>query len=208
MDHSEAAESQAVERYLLGEMDKPETEAFETHFFACPVCAEEVQLGALLHENGRAVARETPAPGWIDRLRAWLRQPMFVAPAFAALVLAVVAGYQAQEIARLNQPQWAPSYTLRAAARGTAQTIPADRRFVELNPDLRDTSFPQYRWELYDASGKLERSASGIPPNPGAPLSVVVPPGLAPGKYVLKVWGIRAGKPELLDEYPFEAVKP
>lgn len=54
MEHSEAANGHAVERYLLGEMTEPEAEAFELHFFECTVCKEELASGALLVENLRA----------------------------------------------------------------------------------------------------------------------------------------------------------
>ena len=42
MDHIEAVNNQAVERYLLGQMPDAEIDAFEKHFFECGSCAEEV----------------------------------------------------------------------------------------------------------------------------------------------------------------------
>jgi len=45
MDHNDAVNSYAAESYLLGELDETEAEAFETHMFECPACAEQVKLG-------------------------------------------------------------------------------------------------------------------------------------------------------------------
>ena len=35
MDHSEAVQLMATERYLLGELSPDQREAFEEHFFEC-----------------------------------------------------------------------------------------------------------------------------------------------------------------------------
>lgn len=59
-DHQQAISSQAVERYLLGELASPLREAFEDHFFACPQCAEALRVGYALRENARALLRGEP----------------------------------------------------------------------------------------------------------------------------------------------------
>jgi hypothetical protein len=210
MDHSEAAQNQAVERYLLGEMTEPEAEAFEMHFFECPVCSEELKFGALLDENAKAVAAEVPAGnrGWVHGLKAWLRQPLFAGPAFAALALAVLAGYQAQELALLNRPQAAMQFTLKSVLGVPSNVIPANRRFIELDVDLQEISFQHYRCDVYDASGQLDFSVPTGPPSAGPTLSIVVTRGLAPGKYALKVLGIRDSQKDTeVAHYQFEAVK-
>jgi hypothetical protein len=212
MDHSEAAQSQAVERYLLGEMTAPESDAFETHFFECAICAEELKVGALLQANGRAVAAELPPvqQSWMDRLQAWLRQPMFVAPVFAALLLAVTVGYQARELARFSQPQAPLAFMLSSGVRGDqGNVVPANHSFTEIRMDLRDNSFAQYRCDIYASSGGLYHSVTNPAPKTGDPLSILVPKGLAPGKYLLRVWGMRDSQvgPEV-EHYQFEAVKP
>lgn len=51
MTHQQAVEKQAVERYLLEEMPEIERFAFEEHLFGCEVCAEDVRLGALMHDG-------------------------------------------------------------------------------------------------------------------------------------------------------------
>ncbi|HTQ54285.1 MAG TPA: zf-HC2 domain-containing protein [Bryobacteraceae bacterium] len=213
MDHSEAANSQAVERYLLGEMTEPEAEAFEEHFFECRICTEELTFGSLLEENARA--GPVTAPATVDRLgwsaiRAWWRRPAFAAPAFAALALAIVAGHQARELARLSQPQASAFYVLKTVrAEGPANVIPANRDFVTLNVDLPpDESFPRYRCDVYGASGRLAFSVPVPAPAAGASLSMVVPKGLAPGEYELRVFGLHDSQSEsVAAHYRITAVK-
>ncbi|HEY6351193.1 MAG TPA: hypothetical protein VI636_17455 [Candidatus Angelobacter sp.] len=43
MNHEFAIGSKAAERYVLGEMNEAERDAYEEHFFSCAVCAEEVK---------------------------------------------------------------------------------------------------------------------------------------------------------------------
>jgi anti-sigma factor RsiW len=102
MEHQEATRTQASSRYLLGELSATEREAFEEHYFSCPLCAEEVRLGASLADNAKAVfsepsfRRETEwraRPRWM----AWLR-PATLVPTAAAAALLILYGYQAGEL--------------------------------------------------------------------------------------------------------------
>jgi hypothetical protein len=217
MDHSEAASGQAVERYLLGEMAEPEAEAFEQHFFECTVCTEELASGALLVDNLRA----SPAPEASRQAAArplkarhafgqWWRRPLFAAPAFAAIALAFTVAYQARELARLDQPQALLAYTLKSASRGERNRIllqPGASRFA-ISLELTDSSFPGYRCSVYDSSGSLRFSVDTAAPGAGVPLNLLVPErSLAPGSYILKVFGLRGSLagPEIT-HYSFDAV--
>src|ERR1700684_4328419 len=100
MDHTEAVNNQAVERYLLGQMPEAEIDAFEKHFFECGTCAEEVESGVLFQENARAALPPVPMPApapkrnWLPQWLSpsWMR-PAFAAPALAAGLLAVAVVY-------------------------------------------------------------------------------------------------------------------
>src|SRR5258705_13633457 len=104
INHQEAVRSNAVERYLLGQMSDSETESFELHFFECEECAGELRTGAVFVENARQVFRERPAaapssiPGRSRGRWSWLAgpwgPPVFQATAFATLALAAAAGYE------------------------------------------------------------------------------------------------------------------
>jgi hypothetical protein len=58
MEHAEAVQTNATERYLLGELSAADTDAFEEHYFDCMTCAEDVRAGAQLLEGTRQLARE------------------------------------------------------------------------------------------------------------------------------------------------------
>src|SRR5215472_7962863 len=99
MEHAEAVKLNAVERYLLGELDGAQRDAFEDHYFGCMECAAEVKACATFIDNAREamriVAQPSPAAppmkperhGWFG----WLRPAYAVA---AVAVLAAVVGYQ------------------------------------------------------------------------------------------------------------------
>src|SRR5262245_46960496 len=105
MDHQEAQATKATERYILGEMSEPERFDFESHYFECEECAEDVRAAHALARGVKAVWTEDPLPerpravvasgeaprrGW----RSWL-SPAALAPSAVAAALAIVAGYQA-----------------------------------------------------------------------------------------------------------------
>ena len=84
MDHIEAQENQAVERYILFEMKPDERDAFEEHFFDCRVCADDVRESARLVAAGRTIARDVAnVVPFRRRWTVWI-------PAAAAAVLTIV----------------------------------------------------------------------------------------------------------------------
>ncbi len=50
MNHEEAAAAGIVEKYLLGELNSKELEAFEEHYFSCAQCAADVRAAYLAIE--------------------------------------------------------------------------------------------------------------------------------------------------------------
>src|SRR5689334_23901114 len=113
MNHTEAIDKNAVERYLGGELSIVESDEFEAHFFECTVCAEELRTGAIFEENARAVFREdarSEAAGESQpkvekrRLFSWAEvwKPWTVAPAMAAVALLCLSAYQDRKSTRLN----------------------------------------------------------------------------------------------------------
>src|SRR5215475_9616636 len=98
MDHPEAINLKAAERYVLGDLSVSEVEEFERHFFDCSQCSEELRVLSVLQENARAVfIEQSPGPRrepvleqtreraswWRGLVSVW-RQPWAVAPAMAA----------------------------------------------------------------------------------------------------------------------------
>src|SRR5215469_10362255 len=92
MDHDAAGQTLATERYFLNEMTSEERDAFEEHYFSCSECASDVYSTFVFLENVKiALARpdRSPARDWLS----WLR-PLAGIPAWAALGLAAIVGYQ------------------------------------------------------------------------------------------------------------------
>jgi hypothetical protein len=101
MEHLQAIQLKAAERYVLGELPSDLREQYEEHFFSCVACAEELSLAAAFVENSRAAmgaepvmppvrlpVREAQRPAARGWLAAFLR-PSFAVPVFAALLLLV-----------------------------------------------------------------------------------------------------------------------
>jgi hypothetical protein len=220
MDHMEATQSKAVERYLLGEMSVLDRGRFEEHFFTCGDCAEEVRAAAIFADNARAVfsgqARASLAhshagteagAGWFG----WLWRPAFTVPLAAGLLLTVsVASYQnlvvipqlRREVAQATAPQVLPSYALKSVARGNDQVIviPKGSLYFHLLLDKTwEQSAVSYRCELQDASGKAQITLD-VPPSD--PLNLLLPVArLTAGSYTLLV---RAPGGAELARHPFD----
>lgn len=65
MDHLQAIQLRAAERYALNQLNVTEAEEFEEHFFSCTECAEEVRWVNMFESNAKKVVgrkvRETAA---------------------------------------------------------------------------------------------------------------------------------------------------
>jgi hypothetical protein len=220
MDHSEALQQMAAERYLMNELTPDAREAFEAHFFECTDCALDLRAGAVFVRETRSqlpgqlpeLTGSSPASDssrssnskvkrewWLG----WLR-PAFAAPAFATLLL--VVGYQNLVTypalrASADQPRllsWAP---LHGATRGGAPlAITADRRHgVALPIDLPSQpsmgAYASYSFELQDPKGRLVWTGLAAAPadNTGDDqrISLVIPGTmLQNGAYTITVSGV------------------
>ena len=105
MDHLDAENMKAVERYMLGDLAVSEVEEFERHFFDCPQCSEELRALTIFQENARAVFAEqdlAPVPASVPVPKSaagWWGgfSPLFGsrqwAMALGALLIGIFAGY-------------------------------------------------------------------------------------------------------------------
>ena len=232
MNHSEAVEQMAAERYLLNELAPDIREAFEEHFFDCQTCALDLRAGAAFVQEAKiqlpAIAFNTTAPVgaaksgkksnfWVSLLR-----PAFVAPAFAAALLFVVVFQNAVTFPALRtaatQPHLVPLAPLRSATRGSSHlTITADRTHgVALPVDLpivQDLApAVSYSFELRDPQGNSAFTTTVPAPAQESavdqPFSLVIPgSALRNGAYSLTVTSLGAhGERTPVEQYNFDIV--
>lgn len=228
MDHSEALQQMAAERYLLNELTPDAREAFEAHFFDCPECALDLRAGAAFVDEAKAQLPEltgalpTPAParsGAIKVKRAWWQgwlQPAFAAPVFATLLL--VIGYQNLVTypslrAAANQPRLLPWTPLHGATRGgAALAITADRSHgvalpVDLPPQPSMGAYASYSFDLYDPQGKIAWTGlAAASANDDQRISLMIPGAmLKNGSYTVAVAGLTPhGERTEIERYVFD----
>jgi hypothetical protein len=214
MDHLDADQMHAVERYMLGDLSVSEVEEYERHFFDCPQCSEELRALTIFQENARAVFAEqdlAPVPAGVtvpESAASWWRgfSPFWYrqwAVALGALLIGIFAGYVAFRSS--ERAQAISMFPIYSEARGeeTVVSPAAGSKFYLLYLDTSwEGVYTQYRAELRDASGTEKTTIPATPT--GDTISMLIPTHqLAAGKYVLVVMGSGAGKETELARFPF-----
>ncbi len=217
MEHSEAQNTGAAERYVLGDLSVSEVEEFERHFFDCAQCSEELRTLSILQENARVVFMEQESapsqvtPTVIEQKPAkagWWNFSIW-APAMAMVAVAVFAGFELGGRGA-GEPQAVSSFPIYAAKRGgeTTVTPSANAKFFTVYMDRTwDRDYASYRAVVREDGGSHEERVSmplAAPPQ-GATIQILFPgQALKPGKYVLTILGKdEAGKETAAAEYPF-----
>lgn len=212
MNHEEAVQEMATERYLLDELSPELRDAFEEHMFECQECALDVRAGNVFLTEAKAqlpeltappATREAARPAPSRAKKPWWSVfvvPAFAAPAFAAL-LAVIAFQNLSTIpslrSELREPRIIPWSSLHAGTRGTeAINVQADRRHgAVVLIDVPQQGYASYVIDLYDPQGErfwtqTVTAADQSNPVPGT-LSLLIPgEGLQQGPYSLNLTGI------------------
>jgi hypothetical protein len=213
MDHGEAVQMMAVERYLLDELTPEDKDAFEQHLFGCSECALDLRAGAAFVSEARSQllaldSQPAPAPavqaistGRPKKNWMFLFRPAFAAPAFAAM-LTVIAWQNLSTIPSLRntatEPRLLPSNVIHAGTRGSSHaSIEASRSAgFALAIELPTSStYSSYSFELHDLAGKQVWSRNtSIPSSTGDwdnAVSLMVPAEkLTQGSYSLSIFGI------------------
>ena len=194
MNHDEAVASSAADRYLLGELSPDERDRFEQHYFECSECAADVQTGAMFIDNARENFRREKAAAAAEARRtrgswfAWLT-PTFAGPAFAALALVGVVGYQHSELVALNRPQVGKVVLLRAARAASRVVQVRKGEVLHLTFDLNSTGQDvPYILTLAHAAGKVGAPIPIAPELAGSTVELSWPSqDLDPGEYNVTV---------------------
>ncbi len=232
MNHSEAVETMAVEKYLLGELGPDARDTFEEHLFDCPECAMEVRAGDAFVREAKAqlpglVSDPVASSAWDKAARkpakerrdwfGWLR-PAVLAPVCAVL-LAAAAYQNLVMIPHLRQaadtPRLVPVEPLRGATRGSGRQKLTARRGqglavpIDLLPaDMPDgQAYPSYAFALIDPAGKTAWTATVAAPGSDGGQQALMIPGrmLREGTYTVTVAGVEAsGQQEPVERYVFD----
>jgi hypothetical protein len=214
MNHDEAVQEMATERYLLGELSPELREAFEEHMFDCQECALDVRAGNVFLTEAKvqlpaivaaAAPAESPRPEanrdpreskkpWWSFLTGPMLRPAFAMPAFAVL-LAVIAFQNFATIPSLRsaatEPRIMAPSSLHADTRGSEATIvQGDRKQgAAVLIDLPQ-GYSSYEIALNDPQGKRFWTQTVTAPETGT-LTLSLPGmGLQQGSYTLNLTGI------------------
>jgi hypothetical protein len=180
MNHQEAENTKATERYLLREMTNEERMAFEDHYLDCAQCLEAVTFGADFLDSGHEMAEEKgvqqlAAVPWYDRMFSALRPMLKPAPAIAltaAVALAAFSAYQQKRItnqqnliADLKAPSQEFRYVVSGAQRRGSNAIVLSRneRLSLLINFVPKHEFTSYRAEI---------TGPGLPTGYSVPVAV------------------------------------
>ncbi len=205
MNHKEAIELGAAEKYALRELPDEVRDAYEDHFFDCADCAADIRALAGFADGGKEVYADLgqrqiennfskPESFWTR----WLR-PVIAVPAFAALLL--IVGYQnLSTIPNLKKSGSADSVQLlrsfplaQANTRGgSALDIPVrPGESFSLKFDIPPMSgVSQYSCQLQDASGRVLRQINVDVKRANKTVELLVPGGMIhPGTYYVVIAG-------------------
>ncbi|HWC95808.1 MAG TPA: zf-HC2 domain-containing protein [Candidatus Sulfopaludibacter sp.] len=210
MKHEFAMATQAVERYVLGEMSSEERDAFEDHYFGCTECADDVRATTQFIDSARTVWRDDArAPAKLSLLD-WLKVKWF-SPALvgvAAAAMAVIVFQNAVVIPTLNAPRAIPALTLDLTSRAAAPRLaPGDPLHFYVASEQPVTADRVWA-ELSTEAGRVLRSGPVAGPKAQQPIDVYFPGTVAPGRYILIIRTFqngRAGEP--IAKQAFEVAK-
>jgi hypothetical protein len=203
MEHSEAIQLMAAEKYLLDELPADVRDEFEEHLFGCHECAMDMRTASVFLEQGKVALAEPEVATVREKdksrpgLFAWWR-PAFAIPAMAALLL--VIGYQnlvtlPQLTRSLNKPQLLPATTVNLLTYGTNATplvVHRGEGFLLNVIAPPDRHYPAYEADLRSPAGGLESVAISASADDTWPIRF---PGAnrQSGAYRITVHGVTAG---------------
>lgn len=221
MNHNDALQTFAAEKYLLNELSGAERDEFEEHFFECAECAMDVRSGDAFIGQARRELRTAA-----QRAAAAPRRPffsVFALPLAGVLMagMAVVVVYQNAvtlpalrgELAAANAPAALPTTSLiGGASRGgdlpSAEVTSGKPLF--LNVDVpTDDRFSSYELEFSDQAGSPEGTIGVSPDQAKNTLLVRLPADrIQGGIHTLAIEGVPgAGKPAVkLAQYRFQVL--
>ena len=197
INHDDAVKDLMAERYLLGELNTTERDAYEQHLFSCDACFEQVKAGTEFVTHLRHIGTEAPQapllPGFMSQLVTSARQSATMAAFTLLICVAGISIYQQRTISGLRRPQVTPSFFLSDGARaGGVKTLvlPPNTRFDVSIQLLQSGDFSSYQGQILDQSGRLKSSFSISPEQIKDTVHLLLDSSLlGPGTYSIVVKG-------------------
>ena len=201
MNHDDAVKNLMAERYLLGELNTAERDAYEDHLFSCDACFEQVKAGTEFVGHLRQIGTEAPQPpllpGFMSRLMTSVRQPVTIT-AFGFMFFASgIAIHQNSVIAHLKEPRPEIRSVLTGVAHGSSEThliqVPKNSS-LSLNVEYAPKGeFISYRVQILSSSGKALHTVALPEPQVGTTATIALPAdALKPAQYSMVVFGRRS----------------
>jgi hypothetical protein len=212
--HEDAVKDLMAERYLLGELNAAERDAFEEHFFSCDACFEQIKAGTEFVSQLRQIATQDPqdplAPGFMSHLIANARQPLTITMFGFLLFASGLAVHQNSVIANLKAPRPEIRSVLTGIAHGSGEIhvikIPRNSA-LSLNVEYAPKGeFISYQAQILSSSGKALHTVALPETQVGTTASIAVPAdALKSAQYSVVVFGRRSdGSQEEVGRGAFE----
>jgi hypothetical protein len=223
MDHQQATQLMAVEKYLLRELTPEVRDQFEEHFFDCQECATDLGATVAFMEAAKGEFRQSPIPkpAVAPKRKPGLAllRPVIAWSALAASLLVItyqnvfVYPHFKSEIAELKAPEILPSLSLVNGNSRSGQvpevTVAAGHPFLMLLDIPTQDRYSSYTCLLYSPSGSLVWRMDVPPQLAKDTVSMSVPSaGRPPGEYTLALQGTMDGVAADLQRYRFTLKQP
>ena len=204
MDHQQATQSTAVEKYLLDELTGEERDQFEEHFFDCQECATDLRATAGFMAAAKNEFKVNPVPklGGVRKGKSFFASfsPVLAWSALAACLLVIAYQYTVvyprfkSEISQLTAPEILPTVSLvggnsRGGQVPAAAFEPSHGFLLQVDIPTQDR-FSSYTCLLYSPSGSLSWRVEVPARLARDTVSIRVPSADRPsGEYTLAVQG-------------------
>jgi hypothetical protein len=219
MDHAEAIQTQAAEKYLLGEFSATQQEEFAEHFFDCEECAKDVRLTALFMDTAKRVMAADLAdkPQLTVQSSSGSWHTAWYAVAASIALLAVILYQNVITIPKLRSfaaPQALEYFSIAGmGSRGAGQTAVTpshERPFIMLADIPPHENVDQYRCEILNSDGKAVLSIDVPEALARKTVPLLIPAStLSRGTYSFAISG-RSSKQDAsytqFEKYPFQVM--
>jgi hypothetical protein len=201
INHDDAIKDLMAERYLLGELNTDERDAYEEHLFSCNACFEQVKAGTEFVSHLRHIDTLHPqiplAPGFMSRVMAGIRQPLTLTMFTFLVLMGGFAVHQNSEISYLKEPRPEIRSVLTGIAHGSSEIhlirVPRNSA-LSLNVEYAPKGeFISYRAQILSSSGKALHTVALPETQVGTTATIALPAdALKPAQYSMVVFGRRS----------------